>query len=91
MSSYIGHQHNERIISYVIVECDSNEKQFGKFEHPSKKGAKAGSCTLVSTMKRMVCNPYTNWLSEVESCVFERFVIFAIRKNDLAFYVQKLR
>ena len=30
MSSYVEYLCNERIISYVIVECDSNEKQIFK-------------------------------------------------------------
>ena len=58
------------------------------FEHLSERGAKAGSCTLDQTMKRMGSNPYANCFSDEMSCVFERFVIFAIRKNYLANYVQ---
>ena len=30
MSSYVGYLHDERIISYVIVERDSNENQAKK-------------------------------------------------------------
>ena len=58
--------------------------------HPSKKGAKAVSCTSVRIMKLMGCNPYNSWLSEVDSCVFDPFVIFAIREKYLATYIQKL-
>ena len=59
----------------VMVECTLH------FEHPSKKGAKAGSCTLVCTMKQIGCHPYANCLVGVQFCVFEGVVIFAIRKN----------
>jgi len=46
---------------------------------------------LVRTLTRIGCSPYVNCVSNVESCVFELFVIFAICKNYLAIYVQKLR
>ena len=81
MSSYVGYLRDERIISSVIVERDSKQNQKAgnnnminvctlHFEHPSKKGVKAGSCTSVRTMTRMGCNLYTNWLSDIQSCVF---------------------
>ena len=59
--------------------------------HHSKIDANAGGWTSVCTLTRMGCNPYANYFSEVEPCVFERFVIFAICENYLANYVQKLR
>jgi len=74
-SSYVGYRYNERTIAYVIMDCDSNEMQDSKaadnnviyvytlhFEHPSKEGTKAGSCTPVRTMKWIGCNPYANCL-----------------------------
>ena len=105
MSSYIGYPRDKRIIAYDIVERDSiqncaSRKQVTTkwwcmhplhFEHLSKKGAKAGSCTLDRTMKRMGSNLYANCFSGIVSCVFERFVFFAFRQNYLANYVQKLR
>ena len=55
MSSYIGYQHGEHIIAYVIVDCDSNEKEDNKsswqqrdrrldaiIEHHSERDANAG-------------------------------------------------
>ena len=104
MSSYVGYLHDERIIAYDIVERDSNQNRAVEsrqqqrdsvctlhFEHLSKRGAKAGYCTLDRTLTWMGCNPYTNCFSDALSCVFEQFVTFAIRKNYLAHYVQKLR
>ena len=57
----------------------------------SKRDANAGDWTLVRTLTRMGCNPYANYFSDNESCVFELFVIFTFRENYLANYVQKLR
>jgi len=61
------------------------------FEHLSKRGAKAGSCTRDRTLTWMGCNPYANYFSDEWSCVFERFVTFTTRENYLAKYIQKLR
>ena len=98
MSSYVRYLHNERIIVYVIVErnsnkqtkaADNNVRDFPpSIECHSERGANAGSWTSVHTMKQMSYYPYANCLVGIESCVFERFVIFAIRKNWLANYVQ---
>ena len=60
-------------------------------EHHSKRDANAGDRMSVRTLTRMGCNPYANYCSDVESCVFEWLLIFAFRKNYLANYVQKLR
>ena len=106
MRSYVGYIYDERTIAFVIVECDSNEIMHEKagsnnminvytlhFEHISKRDAKAGSCTLVRIMKWMgcSCSLYANCSSGNGFCVFEPFVIFAIRKNYLANYVEKLQ
>ena len=82
-------------IQFKIVRVESREQQRDgvctlHFEHLSKKGAKAGSCTLDHTMKRMGSNPYANCFSDVLSCVFEPFVIFTFCEKYLANYVQKL-
>jgi len=82
------------------VNRDSSEKQDDEsswqqrdrrldasIAHHSKSDANAGPWTLVHTLTRMGCIPYTN----IKSCMFERFVIFAICKNYLANYEQKLR
>ena len=38
MSFYVGYRNNERIISYVIVNCDSNEKQENKSSWQQRDG-----------------------------------------------------
>jgi len=60
-------------------------------EHHSKRDANTGDRMSVRTLTRMGCNPYANYFSDDEFCVFERFVIFAFYENYLATYVQKLR
>jgi len=61
------------------------------FEHPSKSGVNAGSCTLVRKTKRMSYCSYVSCLAGIGSCVFEQFVIFVIHQNYVPIYVQKLR
>ena len=56
-------------------------------EHHYERGANAGSWTSVRAMKRIGSNPYANYFSANEACVFELFLMFAIRKNYLADYV----
>ena len=103
-SSYIRYPRNERTIAYDIVECNSNQNRAGEsrqqqrdnvctlhFQQLSKRDAKAGSRTPDRTLRRMGSNPYANCFSDEMSCVFKRFLIFTIRKNYLANYVQKLR
>ena len=103
-SSYVGYRHNERIIACVIVNRDSNEKQDAKSSwqqrdgrldaiivHHSNSDANAGPWTSVDTLTRMGCSLYANELSDIKSCMFERFVIVAIPVNYIANYVQKLR
>ena len=70
---------------------DSDRRDHASIEHLSKRYANAGDWTSVRTLTRMGCSPYANYFSVEESCVFERFVIFAFRENYLANYVQKLR
>ena len=91
-------------MSYIIVKRDSNKKQIFKaadnnvidFTMPALQTTLRVMPMLegwmsVRMMTRIGCSPYVNWFSDFESCVFEWFVIFAIRKNYLANYVQKLR
>ena len=104
MSSYVGYLRDECIIAllswnaiqFKIVQVEGRQQQQDgvctlHFEHLSKKGAKAGYCALDRTMKWMGSNLYANCFSDNRSCVFERFVIFAFRKDYLANHVQKLR
>ena len=78
------------------ADIESTWQQGDRRDHASighllKRDANAGDQTSVRTLIRMGCNPYANYFCYDESCVFERFVIFAFRENYLANYVQKLR
>ena len=86
------------------MDRDSNEKQELKSSWQqrdrrldvsialhSKSDANAGTRTSLRTLTRMGCSMYANQFSDIQSCVLDRVVIFAIRKNYLANYVQKLR
>ena len=68
-----------------------DRRDHASIEDLSKRDANAGDRTSVRTLTRMGCNPYANYFSDDGSCVFERFVIFALRENWLANYVQKLQ
>ena len=100
ISFYVGYLRNELIIAHAVMAHDSNQKRAAEsrqqhrddvctlhFEHIFKRDAKAGSCTPDRTLTQMGCNPYANCFSDEQSCVFEPFVIFVVRKNYLANYV----
>jgi len=104
MSSYVGYRNEERIVLYVIVKRDSNEKQAiessrqhrdrrhrASIEPHLKRSDNAGSWTSVRTLTQMGCSLHANWFSDVKPCVFEPIVIFAIRKIYFAIYVQNLQ
>ena len=85
-----------RTIAYDIVNRDlkwksriestwqqRDRRNLASIEHLSKRDANAGDRTSVCTLTRMGCNPYANYFSYDESCVFEFVVIFTFRENYL--------